>query len=193
MMKKVIRSVILFLGIVALFPLFYLVYFYFSVGDGSRWFGTCDGEEYVMTWLDSNADGIQDTDEKPFANVCIWDGVDPNYGVDLEFSCESQNRIDINHTDEHGFWGKFLPGGKCEDYFVFAKAPDGFQPTTSLISNGCNAKFGFVAKDVSVKQKFKSVDEFIQQRKRNAQLMKMALALVIVAAGVAGAIWLQKP
>jgi hypothetical protein len=65
MIKKVIRSVIIFWGIFALFQYLYGVYSFYAAY-------TDNGEIIITTWLDSNANGIQDPNENPLPNICTW-------------------------------------------------------------------------------------------------------------------------
>ncbi len=91
-MKKVIRSIVIFWGIVSIFLLCYLIYNFFTEGEGSYWiFGARDGQARVITWLDKNANGIKDTGEPPLPGVCIWSGFRPvsiiqNYSDPCKFS-----------------------------------------------------------------------------------------------------------
>lgn len=191
-MKKIIRSIIIFWGILALFPLFYLIYGFFTYGEGSFWlFGVGDGLASTTAWVDSNTNGIQDPDEKSLANVCIWYGYSPEAGSSLDSFCEFGSVENRNITDDEGKWGQFLPGGKCSEVFIFAKTPEGFQATTNLASDGCNAKFGFVAQGVQVKQQILSVDEFIWQRTLFTWITRIIVGLVILVVSVGGTIWLQ--
>ena len=72
-MKRIIRSVIIFWGIVAIFPLIYIVYSLFLYSDiYADLFGISDGGAYVFTWLDKNANGLREENEPPLINVCVW-------------------------------------------------------------------------------------------------------------------------
>jgi len=189
--KKVIRSAIIFWGIVALFPFFYFVYLFFTIGEGSYWlFGAGDGQASAITWLDSNANGVQESDEKALANVCLWSGYRPESG-NREFAdpCEGQNH---DATDDQGKWGMFLPGGRCDDFFIFARVPEGFQATTDLASNGCEAAFGFALDKVEVKQRIRIVEQFVQQQTTFLWAKRIAISLIILVASISGTIWLQK-
>jgi hypothetical protein len=191
MMKKAIRSVIIFWGIVALFPLCYLIYIFFTVGEGSYWvFGARDGQASVTAWLDKDANGIKETDEPPLSGVCIWTGYRPdsiiqNYSDPCKFS-------DSAVTDEQGNWGEFLPGGSCDSIYVFAKAPEGYQPTTDLASNGCSAKFGFVENDVTVSRKVLSIDDFARRKITMLWITRIGIGLFTVAVAGFGTYWLEK-
>ncbi len=190
-MKKVIRSVVIFWGIVAIFPLCYLIYFFFTTGDGSYWlFGARDGQASATTWLDSNANGIQDIDEKPLANVCIWSGYSPESGIP-EFLDPCKGHYQET-TNEQGQWSTFLPGGGCDEVFVFVRVPEGYRPTTNLASNSCEAKFGFVPDTIEVKQKIINVEQFIQRQTVILWAKRTAIGLLILLIGIFGTIRLQK-
>ncbi len=190
-MKKVIRSAVIFWGIVAIFPLCYLIFLFFTTGEGSFWvFGARDGQASARTWSDSNANGIQDAGEKPLANVCIWSGYSPESGIHKVLDpCEKDSQ---EATDEQGRWSMFLPGGSCKDFFVFVKAPDGYQATTNLASNGCDARFGFAPDKVEVKQRILTIEQFVQQQNMILWAKRIVTGLVILSASVFGTIWLQK-
>lgn len=190
-MKKAIRSVIIYWGIVAIFPLCYLVYAFFTVGEGSYWiFGLGDDVASVTAWQDKNANGIKDDDESPFPGVCIWYGYRPdsviqNHSDPCQFS-------DNGVTDEQGNWGQFLPGGNCEDIYVFAKPPNGYQPTTDLASNGCSAQFGFVENGVEVSHTVLSIDDFARRKITILWVNRIGIGLFIVAVASFGTFWLEK-
>jgi hypothetical protein len=185
-MRKIIRTVIIFWGIAAIFSLCYAIY---SVG-GYRLFGLGDGQASVTTWIDSNANGIQEIGEPPLANVCLWSGYNVISGVHvLVDPCEAEYH---DATDDRGAWGEFLPGGKCEEYYVFVRTPDGYQATTDLGSNSCDAKFGFVPEDVLVKNGVRSVEEFVQRRIMLIWIERIIIGIIILSVGIAGTVWLQK-
>lgn len=162
-MKKLLRSAITFWGITAMFPLCYIIYNFFTIGEGSYWiFGAQDGYASATTWVDVNANGIQDAGEKPLANVCIWSGYSPKSGVRETLDpCESDY---LETTDEQGKWYRFLSNGSCKEYFVFTRAPDGYQATTDLASNGCDAKFGFALSTMEVNHRILGIEQFIRQQ-----------------------------
>jgi len=187
MFKRTLRGAIIFWGIVVLIPGCYIAYYFIMQ---SPWFYVArDGMASATTWLDTNGDGVQDPNEDIFANVCIWYGYGPDSGIrEYGDPCHGHQFS----TDQQGRWQDFLPGGSCEDYFVFAKVPQGFQPTTNLGSNACDAKFGFVPQETQVKQKILSVNEFVRQRILFMWFQRLFLGMIIVAIGLAGTFWLQK-
>jgi hypothetical protein len=186
MAKRTIRSAIIFLGIVSIVPMCQLFYGFIApyswmvmpIGDGAA---------SVTTWLDSNANGIKDAGEKNLPNVCVWSEFDLKTGAVFPVSCET------SITDEHGRWDAFLPGGSCEKLFVFAKAPKGFHATTDLVSNGCDAKIGFVQENIVVTHKVLSIADYIQQQNMFSWLKRIAIGFIIVVVGILGTIWLEKP
>lgn len=184
-MRKIIRTIIIFWGIIAIFPLCYALYTVW----GDWIFGYGDGQASVITWIDSNANGIQETDESSLADVCLWSGYSVRSGVHTVDPCETQYH---DATDDKGTWGEFLPGGKCEEYYIFVKTPYGYQATTDLASNGCNAKFGFVPEGVSVKNNVRSVEEFVRRQIILIWIERITISVLIISVGIAGTIWLQK-
>ena len=95
-----------------------------------------DSFGYGMAWEDLNCNSAQDSGEVPLAGVCIWiysDATEP-----------PPYREDCDGTNSEGISGwAFFAGASCGDIFVFAQAPDGFQPTTDTVVNDCYAEFGF--------------------------------------------------
>jgi hypothetical protein len=186
MAKQTIRSAIIFFGIVAIVPMcqlfygFFVPYFWMVLPAG-------DGSASVTTWLDSNANGIKDPGENNLPNVCVWSAFDLDSGAVFPVSCET------SITDDQGRWGQFLPGGSCDKLFVFAKAPKGFQATTDLVSNGCDAKIGFVQENVAVNHKVLNIREYIQQQNRFSYLERITIGFIIIVVGIIGTIWLEKP
>jgi hypothetical protein len=187
-MRKALRTIIIFWGIVAIFPLINYVYDYFTEGDGAyRFFPVGDGQASIIAWYDRNANGIREDGEVPFPGVCIWTGYRPDIDhPNLVDPCVSYAN-DV--TDEQGQWGRYLPGGSCENYYVFAQAPDGYQPTTDLATNGCSAEFGFEA---TVSHKVLSIDEFTRRKATILWVTRIALGLFIVAFAGFGTYWLEK-
>ena len=186
MAKRTIRSAIIFFGIVAIFPMCQLFYGFVSPYS---WMVIPAGYDsaYVTTWLDSNANGIKDPGEKNLPNVCIWNGFSLESGAVFPVSCET------SITDNQGEWSQFLAGGSCDELFVFAKPPKGFHATTDLVSNGCNAKIGFVQENVTVKHKVLSIKEYVEQRNMISWFTRIAIGFIIIVIGIAGTIWLEKP
>jgi hypothetical protein len=210
MIKKVIRSVVIFWGIAtAIFPPCYLVYAHFTVGSVLYEFLDTRGRHPLVSataWLDDNANGIQDPGEKALANVCIgWgehaaivssdgpDAVSRILDLSYNFQCKAEQVIQPVATDEEGKWGGLVVES-CQNVFIFARVPEGYQATTDLASaNGCvDAKFGFAPVGVQVKQKIDSVEQFIQREIVILWVKRIAIGMIILLAGIFGTIWLQK-
>lgn len=191
MAKKVIRSVIIFWGIIAIFPLCYFIYTFFTNGEGSYWiFGARDGQATVSAWLDKNANGLREQNEPSFPGVCIWSGYRPDSVIqDYTYPCKFS---DYDVTDKQGLWGKFLPGGNCDIFYVFAKAPDGYQPTTDLASNGCSAQFGFVENSATVSHKVLSIKEFSRRQITDLWIKRIGIGLFALVIASVGTFWLEK-
>ncbi len=208
MLKKVIRSVVIFWGIAtAIFPPCYLVYAYFTAGSTLYEFLDTRGRYPLVSataWLDDNANGIQDSGEKALANVCIgWgkhvdivdyrDTVSEILNLSHDSRCKADQDVPPVATDEEGEWGGIV-SESCQYVFIFARAPEGYQATTDLVSaNGCDdAKFGFAPIGVKVKQEIYSVEQFIQREIAILWVKRIATGMVILLAGIFGTIWLQK-
>jgi len=99
-MKRIIRSVIIFWGIVSLFPLFYLLYTAFE----SNFLPHADASVSIMTWLDIDADGFHEEGEPHLASICVGYLYSANTLPDYyqSNSCQFQ---DYKVTDETGGWG----------------------------------------------------------------------------------------
>ncbi|MEP7136281.1 MAG: hypothetical protein ABI904_15240 [Chloroflexota bacterium] len=187
-MRRIIRFAIIFWGIVAIFPLLYVVFFLFLNSDiHANLFGVGDGGAYVSAWLDKNANGVREDNEPPLANVCVWYGYRPDSVIaDCKFS-------DHQVTDKNGQWGEFLAGADCDMIYIFANPPSGYRPTTDLASKGCDAGFGFIQENVQVTQKVQTISEFAHREITIAWIRNIAIGLFIFVAALLGTVWLEKP
>ncbi len=185
MIKRTLRSAIIFLGIVSIFPLCYLIYVVWSQNSW-RVLPVGDGMASAITWLDSNANGVKEAGEQNLPNVCVWSSYSLEGGAVKSSPCNN------SYTDQQGGWGEFLPGGSCKEIFIFAQSPSGFHPTTDLVSNGCDARFGFVQGNVPVNHKVLNADVYSQQHNRLATLKGIVLGLIITVVAILGTIWLEK-
>lgn len=120
-MKRIIRFIIIFWGIIAIFISIYAFYPQLQ----NSLIGIGDGGAYVSTWVDENANGVRDENELPLAHVCVWSGYRPDSQIE---DCSFR---DHHVTNENGQWGEFLTGSSCDTIYIFAVAPDGYQPTTN--------------------------------------------------------------
>jgi hypothetical protein len=185
MTRQIIRSIIIFWGIIAIFPACYLLYNYVVYNVLPRG----DGEEHVTTWLDSNANGIKDPGEKNLPNVCVWEGYSQSDGDDAYIHPDICKN---SFTDGNGEWWNFLPGGSCDELFVIAEAPKGFHATTNVVSRPCDTEIGFVQDNVPVNHKVLSIKEYFQQQNTFLLLKRIALGFIIIMIGIIGTIWLEK-
>lgn len=176
--KKTIRSVVVFWGIFTLLLCIYLIVSFKGIPED---------EAYATTWIDQNANGIKENNEAPLPNVCIWSS---HSGFPKYFDpCEDK---DHETTSDTGQWYRFLPGDTCDNTYVFVKAPEGYQPTTNLAANGCDAKFGFISKDVKVEKDVLSVQSFIRRTYLTTWLKIIFIGLVVLFICTTGTVWLQK-
>ena len=91
-------------------------------------------------YVDANCNGVRDPEETPLAGVCNWMSTDASVATPSREDCANEQL----QTDSGGIggWG-FFAGLSCNDVYVFAQAPDGFQPTTDTAVNDCHGEFGF--------------------------------------------------
>ncbi len=189
MAKKILRSFFIFYGIVSLIFICGLLISYFTTGEGSyRIWGAYDGQASIITWLDLNANGVKDLDEPPLSGVCIWADYLPHfYTVNTDNVCRYSPT-----TDENGEWGQFLPGGRCEDFYVTAIATEGYEPTTDMVSNSCSAQFGFVKNVSPVSKKLLTFNDFARQQQITALIKKIGVGLLVITIASLGTFWLEK-
>jgi hypothetical protein len=104
----------------------------------------CDGVVSPNAWLDTNRNGLVDEGEKPLAGVCIWSNFNgkPSIPCGPTFLTDSLGRWqggdDPSEMD-------FMPGTCCNEIWIYAFQPNGYQATTPLKVNNCVARFGFVS------------------------------------------------
>ncbi len=93
-----------------------------------------------IAWEDANCDGVQGSGEAALQGVCVWASTDPAAPGPSTLECADE-RLQTNAYGraEAGFYA----GRRCSQIFVFARVPDGYQPTTDIAVNGCSADFGF--------------------------------------------------
>lgn len=164
----------MFLLIYSLYP--YLKEYLFGIGDGGA---------YVSAWVDKNADGLREENEPPLANVCVWYGYRPDSQIE---DCGFEgDRV----TDKNGEWGEFLAGTSCDNIYIFAAVPAGYQPTTDLAKKGCFASFGFVEEGVAVSHNVLTIDEFAQKENARIWIQNIIAGLFVLTIAFLGTKWLE--
>jgi hypothetical protein len=188
-MKKAIRKIIVFIGLLGCFLIFYIACRFLFSGYH---FSLHLGGSSVTTWLDTNANGIKEEGEPPFPRVCLWKTTNIENRFSTDFNpCQSEAYQ--NMTDADGQWNDFLPYGSCKEEYIFVFVPKGYQPTTDLASNGCSAQFGFVEAGRVVTHKIVTAQEFIQRHVFWLWVKRVAIALTMLGLAILGTIWLEKP
>ena len=91
-------------------------------------------------YVDANCNGVRDPEETPLAGVCVWMSTDASEPTPSREDCA--NEYVQTDSEEIAGWG-FFAGVSCDDVYVFAQAPDGFQPTTDTVVDHCYGEFGF--------------------------------------------------
>jgi hypothetical protein len=94
-----------------------------------------------VAWEDLNCDGVKGPDEPPLAGVCMWASTYASAPTPSGEDCAGE----YLHTDSEGMGGGYFYSGiSCNDVFVFAQAPEGFDSTTDTVANqACWNEFGF--------------------------------------------------
>ena len=187
--KHSLRRLTIFLGIVALFPLGYFIYILFLQSD--LYFslhGVGDGSANIRTWLDTDKDGIWDQDETPLPNVCVGyvDNLDELI-KQKAYACTPTEK-----TNSQGWGGSnFLPGWTGKIY-KYAFPPEGYQPSTDMVSTDYYAEFGFVQKGKKVSQRVKTVDDYIRIEFVKRWIRYIAITFFILVTAIYGAIKIEK-
>ncbi len=149
-----------------------------------------DGIADAIAWLDENGDGEKDPNEPPLADVCIWDeAMTPGIPT-----ADDRSRVCTNlfyHTDDTGNWPNsddfewiFRPGADCNDVYIFAAPPVGYQATTPLVVNECRAEFGFAPDNVQPQNRVLGYAEQMQKYRVIKWLKNISIfAVIVLAAG----------
>lgn len=214
MSRLVMRRLSVFIGLVGIAVLIIAGYFYFlrqrlsAPCEGTA--GFTDGHVYLVdssasarAWLDTNSDGYRDPSESSLENVCMW------ASTELErFDEESRLLLcadpDLRErliTDTEGEWGgPFFAGACCNDVYIFAIPPEGYQATTALVVNDCFAEFGFVlAKSPSETEQLSPMDYVLQlqRQQRRAQAFDViktsAIVIGVLFAALIGSFVIVRP
>ena len=186
--RRVLVFILISVGISALVILCNWAYFMVTefvgpVGDGSA---------VITTWEDSNANGIRDEGENPLPNVCVWYGFNPE-NANRKNSANDCNDMYAQYTDDQGLGGDgFLPGARCDEIYEFAIPPFGYQPTTDMVVNGCNADFGFAETSTRLTHTIETVDDFVYKTtvKIWSQRIIIGLGIIIIASIIT--VWLER-
>lgn len=91
-------------------------------------------------WEDANCNGKRDAEEAPLAGVCVWSSRNPRAATPAPEDCNTED-FQTEADGEFGPW--WHSGSACDEVFIFAQTPGGFQPTTDIVVKGCSADFGF--------------------------------------------------
>ncbi|MCC6297995.1 MAG: hypothetical protein IT314_01765 [Anaerolineales bacterium] len=187
--KRRLRKLAIFLGIVAIFPACYLAYILFLQSDlYYTLHGVGDGFANISTWLDTNGNGIYDQGESPLPNVCVgYVGSLDDLIRRAAHPCDETDK-----TDSRGWGGsEFLPGW-TDTIYKFSFPPEGYQPTTDMVSIDNNAQFGFVQEGATVLSDVKTVEEYIHNELIKRWARFFAIALIVFATAFYGTLWIEK-
>ena len=149
-----------------------------------------DADVSARAWVDTNGNGYRDVDETPLEGVCVWDwsAQVPDDEVIAQV-CDDP----FHRTGDSGEWPSseeryltFRAGASCEDIYIFAKPPQGFEATTPIVVNSCYAEFGF-APEGSVSHSH-SYDSFLQSERLAQRRQQIAIMLAVVTAVACSAV-----
>jgi hypothetical protein len=131
-------------------------------------FADCVCEAYV--WEDVNCNGKAEVDEPPMEGVCVWS----TSNVDAP-PLSAEECADGFLTDSRGeLFCSWFPGCACERYYFFIRVPDGYQPTTYTVVNGCSARFGLASESSCPKQPGLTPAQQIARQRTSQTLTKVA-------------------
>jgi len=99
-----------------------------------------DSLGFGTAYVDANCNGVKDPEEMPLAGVYVWTSGDALAPTPSREECDSEDAQTDSEGESAVAW---YSGSSCDEVFVFAQAPDGFQPTTDTVVNDCDGEFGF--------------------------------------------------
>ena len=95
----------------------------------------CDAVATAYTWQDINCNGKPDEGEPPLGEVCVQVS-------NQSIPTPSANSCWAVTSSDGQWWSSFMTND-CNQVYVAARSPDGFEPTTATVANRCDAEFGF--------------------------------------------------
>lgn len=140
----------------------------------------CDSWPFADAWVDTDCDGHRDRDEEPLPGVCVrsptWL---PEGPPSLEYCAHHFNR-----TDEEGSWFGGTISGCATDYYIVARTPEGFEPTTdTIVDNSMYAAFGFAPEGTCPQRSIATPESLTALRlahtQRKAMLVGFGVAVLI--------------
>lgn len=140
----------------------------------------CDSWPFADAWVDTDCDGHRDRDEEPLPGVCVRS---PTWLPDRPPSLEYCAR-DYSRTDEEGSWSGGIISGCFVDYYIVARTPEGFEPTTdTIVDNSMYGAFGFAPEGTCPQRSIATPESLTALRlahtQRKAVLVGFGIALLI--------------
>ena len=164
--------------------------------------GAYDSDASALAWFDSDGDGRFDFNEPLIQGVCMWASTtlriyDQQEIVEI---CEDAEFYEAFHTNSLGLWPyeterymTFFAGASCNDIYIYALPPEGFNATTPLIVNGCSGAFGFAPENVSPQNRALSHEAYVERQEREGMVRLTILILSVVALiAIGSAIFVKK-
>ena len=137
--------------------------------------GICDAGVSAKVWLDTNGNGIEEKEEQPFPEACLWvNSQYPKLDVDIHDNPICDDKWD--YSDESGDW--VSPLFSCGEDFIFvsSRPPEGYKSTTIpiVVSNGQDTKFGMALESATVSSEIKNLEFYVDyyQNERDTRASK---------------------
>lgn len=150
-----------------------------------------DARAFARVWEDANCNGQPEEGEAPLQGVCVWFGDHADSPIPHSEYCDNE----WGQTDSRGLWDSGLLWNRsCTDVYIFVRTPDGFQPTTGIVVNGCSAEFGFARSLACPKRAIRTPADLVAHERKMQVFTNLAWVLVgsIVIALLGGLFLLER-
>jgi hypothetical protein len=155
--------------------------------------GCADAGVNIETYVDANGNGQKDANESGLGGVCVWvsDHIQEYTSHDIDEICGKP----YQHTTDQGKWAgtSYVAGKRCDEAFIYAIPPNGYQPTAPLAVNYCVAKFGFISAGTAPSIQVQSPVEYSHQFISLQNLKQISVILGVVLGAVIVSIAIVRP
>jgi hypothetical protein len=116
----------------------------------------------ARVWEDTNCNGEPDSEEKALSGICVWYSSSATHTPDSEYC-----RYPTNQTESDGHWSRALfDRHSCSGLYMGIQIPDGFQPTTDTLTEGCTGAFGLAPESTCPKRTVRTPADLIAEREQ---------------------------
>jgi hypothetical protein len=155
--------------------------------------GCGDARVDIETYVDANGNGQKDANEPGLGGACVWvsDQIQEYTSHDIDEICGKP----YQHTTNQGKWAgtSYVAGKRCDEAFIYAVPPNGYQPTAPLAVNYCVAKFGFISAGTAPGIQVLSPVEYSQRFILLENLKQVGIIFVVVLGAVIVSIAVARP